>query len=157
MHGLETGRYGSAPSARGTTGSRLIPLDRVRGALVSYRVLQVERPGALSIKLYVVLARYLWSGRQRVNNGPSNHKHIASSTKNVLLRGPVLVRGHLKGCSTVAFSCRTQSPKNERQDKIFNHCLTQETFGKLDQKNILDASLAFSNTDFIRKHSNSIY
>ena len=34
-----------------------------------------KQTGALSIKPYVVLARCLWLGIQRKNNGLSNHKH----------------------------------------------------------------------------------
>ena len=33
----------------------------------------------------------------------------------------------------------------------FNHCLTEEIFGKQDHNSLLDLSLAFSYTDCIRK------
>ena len=48
-------------------------------------------PGALSIKLYVVLARCLWLGIQRENNGLSNHKHVARTMTSFILRGPALI------------------------------------------------------------------
>ena len=48
----------------------------------------IQGPGAIRIQLYVVLARCLWLGIQRENNGLSNHKHIASTTQSFILRAP---------------------------------------------------------------------
>ena len=44
--------------------------------------------GALSIKLYVVLARFLWLGIQRENNGLQTTRTSQAEHKSFILRGP---------------------------------------------------------------------
>ena len=60
----------------------------------------LQRPRALSIKLYVVLGRCLWLGIQWENKRLSNHKHIASTTQTFILRGPEPVTSYLGASST---------------------------------------------------------
>ena len=64
------------------------PYVLLASSQAEHRGFILRGPGALSIKLYVVLARCLWLGIQRENNGLQTTSTSQAEHKSFILRGP---------------------------------------------------------------------